>query len=253
MANYYVAKSYQEWEKLTDAYESNGKMYIKLKNPKGAEKEVRAYTETEYKRLYKEAPMLKDATPSVQIKAPTGPVVKDVLGFQEGYIWVFKGDLANAEYWFEKTPECRFHCQIGWYIISTDSVPFDIPSCVQSVQLPWELVGNEDGTLKRKEDIENALCLIRMDEQSKSTFQGQIGQRLEVSVYVDKVVDLAANQYGSINHLHTFIDDKENIYIWNTASRRLNEGDSLRIRGTVKEHKSYQGVQQTIFTRCSIL
>ena len=92
-----------------------------------------------------------------------------------------------------------------------------------------------------------------MDKQSKSTFQGQIGQRLEVSVYVDKVVDLAVNQYGSINHLHTFIDDKENIYIWNTASRRLNEGDSLRIRGTVKEHKNYQGVQQTIFTRCSIL
>jgi transcription termination factor Rho len=132
-------------------------------------------------------------------------------------------------------------------------VPFDIPSCIQSVQLPWELIGNEDGTLKRKEDIENALCLIRLDEQSKSTFQGQIGQRLEVSVYVDKVVDLAANQYGSINHLHTFIDDKENIYVWNTASRRLNEGDSLRIRGTVKEHKNYQGVQQTIFTRCSIL
>lgn len=238
-------------DKLTEAYESNGKMYIKIRTPKGAEKEVRAYTETEYKRLYKELPT--GGTPTLNIKAPTGPVVKNILGFQEGYIWVFKGDLGNAEYWFEQTPECRFHCQIGWYIVSTESVPFDIPSCIQSVQLPWELVGNKDGTLKRKEDIENALCLIRMDQQSKSTFQGQIGQRLEVSVYVDKVVDLAANQYGSINHLHTFIDDKENIYIWNTASRRLNEGDSLRIRGTVKEHKNYQGVQQTIFTRCSIL
>lgn len=251
MVNYYVAKSYQEMDKLTEAYESNGKMYIKIRTPKGAEKEVRAYTETEYKRLYKELPT--DGTPTLNIKAPSGPVVKDVLGFQDGYIWIFKGDLDNAEYWFEQTPECRFHCQIGWYIVSTESVPFDIPSCIQSVQLPWELVGNEDGTLKRKEDIENALCLIRMDKQSKSTFQGQIGQRLEVSVYVDKVVDLAANQYGSINHLHTFIDDKENIYIWNTASRRLNEGDSLRIRGTIKEHKNYQGVQQTIFTRCSIL
>ena len=253
MAEYYVAKSYQELVKLTDVYESNGRMYIKIKTVKGTEKEVRAYSETEYRRLYRESPSCGNgASPSVVVKT-SGPAVKNVLGFQEGYIYIFKGDLEAAEYWFSKTPECRFHCQIGWYIVSTESVPFDIPSCIQSVQLPWELVGNEDGTLKRKEDIENALCLIRMDKQSKSTFQGQIGQRLEVSVYVDKVVDLAANQYGSINHLHTFIDDKENIYIWNTASRRLNEGDSLRIRGTVKEHKNYQGVQQTIFTRCSIL
>ena len=253
MPNYFVAKSYQGWEKLTKAYEKDGRMYVKLRTPKGAEKEVRAYSEIEYRRLYKEAVPTTDGTTAVQVQKPAAPVVKDILGFQEGYIWIFKGDLANAEYWFERTEVCRFHCQIGWYIVSTEFVPFDIPSCIQPIQLPWELVGNENGTLKRKEDVENAVCLIRMDKQSKSTFQGQIGQRLEVSVYVDKVVDLAANQYGSINHLHTFIDDKENIYIWNTASRRLNEGDSLRIRGTVKEHKNYQGVQQTIFTRCSIL
>ena len=161
MANYYVAKSYQEWEKLTDVYESNGRMYIKLKNPKGAEKEVRAYTETEYKRLYKEAPMPKDATPSVQVKTPTGPVVKNILGFQEGYVWIFKGDLENAEYWFEKTPECRFHVMFGWYIVSTDSIPFDIPSCIESVQLPWEKVGNTDGTLLPKGIIEAVLNEIR--------------------------------------------------------------------------------------------
>lgn len=251
---YYVAKSYAELEKTSSVFEENGRSYIKIKLSTGKEKTVRAYTAKEYKQLYHEDPPCGNgAQPSVKVKAPAGPVVKNILGFQEGYIWIFKGDLERAEYWFEQTKECRFHCQIGWYIVSTESVPFDIPSCIQSVQLPWELVGNEDGTLKRKEDIENALCLIRMDKQSKSTFQGQIGQRLEVSVYVDKVVDLAANQYGSINHLHTFIDDKENIYIWSTASRRLNEGDSLRIRGTVKEHKNYQGVQQTIFTRCSIL
>ena len=45
MPNYYVAKSYQEWEKLTDAYEKDGRMYIKLRNPNGNEKEARAEAE----------------------------------------------------------------------------------------------------------------------------------------------------------------------------------------------------------------
>lgn len=252
MPNYYVAKSYQTWPVEGEAFENNGKMYLKVRNPKGEVKQVRAYSETEYKRLYKETCASPASQSGVAVKTQ-GPVVKHILGFDEGYIWIFKGDLENAEYWFERTRECRYHCQIGWYIVSTDNVPFDIPSCIQSIQLPWELIGNEDGTLKRKTDIENALCKIRADKESKSTFQGQVGQRLEVSIRVDKVIDLEANQYGSINHIHTFIDEKENIYIWNTASRRLNEGDNLRIRGTVKEHKNYQGVQQTIFTRCSIL
>jgi hypothetical protein len=252
LPNYYVAKSYQEWEIEGEVFEEKGRMYLKVRNPKGGTKQVRAYSETEYKRLYKETCASPASQSGVAVKT-SGPNVKNILGFTEGYIWIFKGDLEHAEYWFERTPECRYHCQIGWYIVSTDTVPFDIPSCIQSIKLPWELIGNEDGTLKRKTDIENALCKIRADKESKSAFQGQVGQRLEISVKVDKVIDLEANQYGSVNHIHTFVDEKENVYIWNTASRRLNEGDNLRIRGTVKEHKNYQGVQQTIFTRCSIL
>lgn len=247
----YVAKSYQEWEKVSDEYEVAGRRYVKVRSPKGAIKQVRVYSEVEYRKMYPaQAPSLQngESRPSAN-----SPVVKNILGFQNGYIWIFKGDLDMAEYWFRQTRACRYHCQIGWYIVSTETVPFDIPSCIQSIQLPWELIGNEDGTLKRKTDIENALYKIRADKESKSTFQGQVGQRLEVSIKVDKVIDLETNQYGSANHIHIFIDEKENIYVWNTASRRLNEGDNLRIRGTVKEHKNYQGVQQTIFTRCSIL
>lgn len=254
MANYYVAKSYQEWDKIGDVYESNGRMYLKVKNPKGTEKEVRAYSETEYRRLYKEAPPCGNGVqPPVKVKAPAGPVVKNVLGFQEGYIWIFKGDLENAEYWFSRTAVARYHTIFGWYVVSTDIVPEDIPSCIQSVKLPWNSVGNEDGTLKHKAEIESVLAAIRLDATNRSVFQGSVGDRIEVSVKVDRVVDLPANQYGSVSYLHTFIDENDNVYVWNTASKRLQENAILRIRGTVKEHKIYQGVKQTIFTRCSIL
>ena len=248
LANYYVAKSYQEWEKLTDAYESNGRMYIKLKNPKGAEKEVRAYTETEYKRLYKETPMPKDATPSVQVKTPTGPVVKNILGFQEGYIWIFKGDLENAEYWFEKTPECRFHVMFGWYIVSTDSIPFDIPSCIESVQLPWEKVGNTDGTLLPKGIVEAVLNEIRYGGHP-SQFQGSVGERLALTLYLKQIETLPPTQYGS-QTIYTFEDKDANIFTWKTGvNKDWSIGDEIHCKAGVKSHDTVRGIRQTALTR----
>ena len=48
-----VAKSYADWESIGTAYEKNKKQYIQVINPKtGAAKEVRVYTEAEYKRMY---------------------------------------------------------------------------------------------------------------------------------------------------------------------------------------------------------
>lgn len=248
MANYYVAKSYQEMDKLTEAYESNGKMYIKIRTPKGAEKEVRAYTETEYKRLYKELPCGLDATPSVQIKAPTGPIVKDVLGFQEGYIWIFKGDLGNAEYWFEQTPECRFHCQIGWYIVSTDSVPFDIPSCIESVQLPWEKVGNTDGTLLPKGIIEAVINELRYGGHP-SQFQGEIGSRLTLKLYLRQTETKPGNQYGP-QYIYTFEDENSNIFSWTTGvNKDWSIGDEINCKAGVKSHDTVRGIRITVLTR----
>ena len=248
MANYYVAKSYQEMDKLTEAYESNGKMYIKIRTPKGTEKEVRAYTETEYKRLYKELPCGLDATPSVQIKAPTGPVVKNVLGFQEGYIWIFKGDLGNAEYWFEQTPECRYHVIFGWYIVSTDSIPFDIPSCIESVQLPWEKVGNTDGTLLPKGIVEAVINELRYGGHP-SQFQGTIGSRLTLTLYLKQIETLPPTQYGA-QSIYTFEDKDANIYTWRTGvSKNWSIGDEIHCKAGVKSHDTIRGQRQTALTR----
>lgn len=248
MPNYYVAKSYQEWEKLTDAYESNGKMYIKLKNPKGAEKEVRAYSETEYRRLYKEAPMPKDATPSVQIKAPTGPVVKNVLGFQEGYIWIFKGDLERAEYWFEKTECCRYHVTFGWYVVSTDFIPLNMPSCIESVQLPWEKVGNTDGTLLPKGIIEAVLNELRYGGHP-SQFQGTIGSRLTLKLYLRQTETKPGNQYGP-QYIYTFEDENSNVFTWTTGvNKDWSIGDEIRCKAGVKSHDTVRGIRQTALTR----
>ena len=248
MPDYYVAKSYQEWEKLTDAYESNGRMSIKLQNPKGGTKEVRAYSETEYRRLYKESPSGLAASPSVEIKAPAGPVVKNILGFQEGYIYIFKGNLEAAEYWFEKTPECRYHVTFGWYIVSTDSIPFDIPSCIESVQLPWEKVGNADGTLLPKGIIEAVLNEIRYGGHP-SQFQGTVGSRLTLTLYLRQIETLPPTQYGA-QTIYTFEDQNANVFVWRTGvNKDWSIGDEIHCKAGVKSHDTVRGIRQTALTR----
>ena len=251
--DYYVAKSYQEWKREGGPYEANGKMYITVRKPTGATKQVRAYTETEYFKMYPDlrkghcgSPVLPNG---ISGETQNGPVVKNILGFQDGYIWIFKGDLENAEYWFEKTPECRFHVTIGWYIVSTDAVPFDIPSCIESVQLPWKKVGRPDGTLLPKGIVESAVNEIRFGNQP-SQYQGNIGDRLDLTLYLRRVIDLGENQFGSTSRIYCFEDKDSNCYSWTTGVvKDWLVNDELNLRGTVKNHDLVKGVRFTLLTR----
>ena len=45
----------------------------------------------------------------------------------------------------------------GWYIISTEEVPADLPEGITPIQLPWELVGQEDGNLKPEHLVKEAV------------------------------------------------------------------------------------------------
>ena len=239
---YYVAKSYKDWKRECEPFEANGKMYVTVRKPSGATKNVRAYTESEYYKMYPaEVPVVQSSS--------NGHVVKNILGFQEGYIWIFKGDLENAEYWFQRTPECRFHTQFGWYIVSTDTIPFDIPSCIESVQLPWEKVGRPDGTLLPKDIVQAAIDEIRFGNQP-SQYQGNIGDRLDLTLYLRRIIDLGENQYGSVSRIFCFEDQFANQYSWTTGvSKDWLVNDELHLRGTVKAHDSIKGVRFTILTR----
>ena len=240
---YYVAKSYQEWARETEPYSANGKMYVVVRKPTGATKTVRAYTADEYAKMY------GAAAPITPTDETTKPKVKEVLGFQNGYIWIFKGDLDAADYWFERTPECRFHTQFGWYIMSTDNVPFDIPSCIESVRLPWEKIGNTDGTLLPKDAIQKVIDALRFGN-SPSEYQGAIGDRLELSVSLTRIIDLGENQFGSTSRIFCFIDENQNEYSWTTGvAKSWLVGDTLKLRGTVKQHDIVKGVKFTMLTR----
>ena len=143
-----VAKTYIKWEKIGEIYLNNNKQYVKAKNPNtGIIKEIRVYTDKEYARLYPANSITQDNNKKPQ---------KDVLGFTKGYITIFKYIPSKYETWFEKS-SARYCRLWGWYFISEENLPIDLPKEIEPIKCNWELVGNKDGKLKSEEEINKVL------------------------------------------------------------------------------------------------
>lgn len=235
-----VAKSYQSYKVIDGpVVGANGKEYVTVEKPNGLVKTVRWYSPAEYEKLYKEpAP---DAVPQ--------KTQKEILGFEKGYITIFKGDTYPHKEWM-KDNGARYHRVYGWYIISTMDVPQDIPEGLEPIQLPWEAVGGEDGKLYNDDVIKAAVDRL-MFEPDPSQFVGEIGDRLLVTVKIERAVQLQG--YYGPSTMHIMRDAEQNVYVWTTAARQLTEGRTYTLRGTVKDHKVYRATQQTILTRCKII
>ena len=234
-----VAPSFQNFEMLCDPFESNGKMYIRVKNPKtGTERQVRWYDE-------KSKPVKSAAAPVINRPVGEKPQ-KDILGFTNGYITIFKGDTYKHIDWFRMSI-ARYTRYWGWYIVSTDEIPADLPEDLEPIRLNWELVGDENGFLYPEEKVKEAADSIIYD-CGNSKFVGSIGDRLDIIVKVTKNIELDS-EFSSSN-LHVMEDADGNIYVWTTSSKNWAEGSEKHIKGTVKSHKKYKNQCQTILNRC---
>lgn len=229
-----VAKSYQDLEIVRDTYIENGHRYCDVKTKDGKIKRVKSYTEAEYKRYY----------PEVKIIQPGNR--KHIFGFNKGYITIFKGNTyANLE-WFEKS-NARYATLWGWYIVSTEEVP-ELPEGIAAVQLSWESVGNDDGSLKDTAVIKKVVEDL-IYEEGPSQYQGEVGEKIERALTVIKNID-KEGYYGT-SHVMTFIDVYDNLYCWITTAQNWPVGMELRLKGTIKELGVYQKQKITYLTRCS--
>ena len=235
-----VAKSYQELEIVGDVFVSSGRQYVNVKLKSGKLKTVRWYSDAEYRKMYPEA---------VAVDRSTDPYYKpqkEVLGFTKGYITIFKGDTYSEIDWF-RASIARYARWWGWYIISTEEVPADLPEGITPIQLPWELVGQEDGNLKPEHLVKEAVESIIYDE-SESEYVGSIGERLDLYLTVERTIELDG-AYGR-STMHIMRDDCGNLFVWTTASKSWSAGTEHHIKGTVKDHRKYKNECQTVLTRC---
>lgn len=240
-----VAKSYQNLEIVGEPFSSKGRLYIQVKTKGGIFKTVRWYSEKEYMKMYPNDTIVeKDNFKRIKTQ-------KETLGFEKGYITIFKGNTYEDKEYFQMST-ARYNRWWGWYFISTDELPNDIPEDVEPITLPWEIVGNENGTLKNEDEVIAAVESLIYDPDI-SEYQGKIGERLELFLTVEKTITL--DSYYGQSILYTMRDNNQNIFIWITASKtiHLEENNIYHLRGTVKEHKKYKNQKQTVLSRCALV
>lgn len=236
-----VAKSYACLNKIGEPYNKNGKMYILVETKSGSQKEVRWYSDKEYARMY--------PGEVVEINPITKISQRKVLGFGDaGYITIFKGNSYPYKEWLKENG-ATYTRLWGWSIASDKPVP-ELPEELVAVRLNWSDVCADDKNLKN-EDAIKAFVETIIYEPGVSEYQGEIGERLDLYLTVDKVI--VSDNYFGVNYFHIFSDEIGNIYSWSTSAKQLEEEKEYHIVGTVKEHKVYKGNQQTILTRCKII
>ena len=169
-----------------------------------------------------------------------------MLGFDNGYITIFKGDQSLYEDWF-KSSNARYSTMFQWYIVSTEEVPEDLPNGLEPVRLDATeiFVGETQDLLPeatRKYNIEKLLY-----GDNTSDYFGEVNTRYDL-VLRCTFVKSTDGVYGSQN-FHVFEDKDGNIFTWNTNARLLEVGKIYSCRGTVKAHEIYKTRRQTVLSR----
>lgn len=89
-------------------------------------------------------------------------------------------------------------------------------------------------------------------EAKTSEYFGQVGQRGEFLLTVTE--DRRLESIYGLTILYKFVDSAGNMAVWFASNGvELKVGQTYRVRATVKAHEEYQGVKQTVLTRCKVL
>lgn len=146
---------------------------------------------------------------------------------------------------------CKFNPTVGWFA----PTPLEGYECqrfeekdvlTDSIFIEW----------KEKKDIEETFVEnIRRREESTSRPYGEVGERIDIQVHIDRVFESShyrnSGWYGtSTSYMYLMHDAAGNIFKWSTSCY-YEEGDDVHFRATVKEHSEYKGVAQTVLTRCT--
>lgn len=146
----------------------------------------------------------------------------------------------------------RYDAMIGWYlpapVAEFPTVELTSTECFE--QDAW-------GRLQWKpfEELKR-LIKSKMPKEAESEWIGQVGDKLVMEATYSKrhTYETHFTYYGETNYIHQFTDAEGNVLVWKTSSGiyDIMTGSKVQIKGTIKAHDEYNGVKQTILTRCKI-
>ena len=94
------------------------------------------------------------------------------------------------------------------------------------------------------------IAQLRQKRLYPSNFFGEVGQRTDFDVSL-KFRLRFENDYG-ISWLNNLVDAQGNVFVyWGKCLG--NKGDNIKMKATIKEHKVYKGIKQTVVNRPKIL
>lgn len=85
------------------------------------------------------------------------------------------------------------------------------------------------------------------EKRANSQYVGTIGKKIEMNVTVNKIIPIYGS-YGQTD-LHLMEDENGNAFAWFCSGYGFNENETLKIKGTVKDFREYEGQKQTVLTR----
>lgn len=113
---------------------------------------------------------------------------------------------------------------------------------------------------RRNVDKIKARELEHKDEM-KSEWIGTKGDKFEMELVFVKSIWFES-QFG-YSAFHFFKDENGNTFKWSSAKdlmvkegsaeRCLAQGEKIKLKGSIKDHSEYNGVKQTVITRCKIV
>ena len=89
----------------------------------------------------------------------------------------------------------------------------------------------------------------RLKNRFDSEYVGEIGKKLTASVKEYRCLSSWNTQYG-YTYIYEFMTEDGNVLIWKTS--KMLDKDIATISGSVKEHSEYNGIKQTVLTRCKV-
>lgn len=103
---------------------------------------------------------------------------------------------------------------------------------------------------RAKEEAKRAKELAQ--KQAKMEFIGTVGEMLDIEVKY--LFSPYFEGYYGITYIHKFEDKNRNLIVWKTGNKMVHvgKGDTVKIRGRIKDHSEYRGDLQTVLTRCKV-